>query len=280
MQEDDNMTPVMMPVRKAEESRGVDEPMAGAETTVSTEVLARLQRLATASLMAAGLAHEISNPLTALAGGLSALDEQLRRIRRHAANAEDFDLIAANADLMAVSVEAMTGLIRDFRGFVAMSEMGSAKTTDLAPAVERAIRMARTRLVSVSPLSVSLSSVPPVRVPANRVTQIVLNLLLNAADALSHRPWASNVVQVRVAAVEGQATILVKDNGPGIAPEIRSRVFEPGVSTKRGGGALGLGLAISRNLARMSRGDISVSCPPEGGAAFVVTFPIEEGVGA
>jgi two-component system C4-dicarboxylate transport sensor histidine kinase DctB len=113
-------------------------------------------------------------------------------------------------------------------------------------------------------------------VPANRITQIVLNLLLNAADALSHRPWASNVVQVRVSAADGQATILVKDNGPGIAPEIRHRVFESGTSTKRGANALGLGLAISRNLARMSRGDITVSSPPEGGAAFLVTFPIEQ----
>ena len=70
------------------------------------------------------------------------------------------------------------------------------------------------------------------RVPGNRVTQIVLNLLLNAAEALGDRPWNANQVEVRLSTVEHWAVIEVKDNGPGIDAATRQRLFEPGVSGK------------------------------------------------
>ena len=111
------------------------------------------------------------------------------------------------------------------------------------------------------------------RVPSTRITQIVLNLLLNAADALADRPWSANSVEVALRTTDGRALIEVRDNGPGLAPETRRHLFEPGPSGKNGGTSLGLGLAISRQLARLSGGDITVTCPPGGGTVFRVVLP-------
>jgi signal transduction histidine kinase len=131
--------------------------------------------------------------------------------------------------------------------------------------------MARARLGSVTPLSTELGNAPPVRVPSTRITQIVLNLLLNAADALSERPWSANLVEVVLETVEGRAVIQVRDNGPGLSPELRRHLFEPGRTGKQTGA--GLGLAISRQLARLSGGDITVTCPPGNGTVFRVVLP-------
>jgi signal transduction histidine kinase len=122
-------------------------------------------------------------------------------------------------------------------------------------------------------VSVLLGEAPPVRVPENRITQMVLNLLLNAADALGDRPWNANLVEVRLSTVEHWAVIEVKDNGPGIDAATRQRLFEPGVTGKAGGGSLGLGLAICRELARAAGGEISVSSPLVGATLFRIALP-------
>ena len=116
------------------------------------------------------------------------------------------------------------------------------------------------------------------RIPSTRITQIVLNLLLNAADVLADRPWSANQVTVRLATADGRAVIEVRDNGPGMTPEARRHLFEPGHSSKpasanASGTSLGLGLAISRQLARLSGGDVTVSCPPSGGTVFRIVLP-------
>jgi signal transduction histidine kinase len=73
--------------------------------------------------------------------------------------------------------------------------------------------------------------------------------------------------------VDARAVIEIRDNGPGMTPETRRALFEPGRSTKNGDTSLGLGLAISRQLARLSGGDITVTCPPGGGTIFRVVLP-------
>ena len=149
---------------------------------------------------------------------------------------------------------------------------------EVKPAVERALQMARARLGYGDAASRrELGDAPLVRIPSTRITQIVLNLLLNAADALAARPWSANLVEVRLETAEDRAIIEVRDNGPGLSPELRRHLFEPGRSDKSGGTSLGLGLAISRQLARLSGGDITVTCPPGAGTVFRVVAPAPRG---
>ena len=242
--------------------------------TLPIETVARLDRMATASLLATGLAPRDRQ-------SAQLLDRRARRHRGPCGVAprargvvpEGLDELAADVELASVSGNEIFAQVRDFQQFLRPRELETAAAIDLKPPILRAIRMARARLGVKSPVSVALGEAPPVRVPGNRITQIVLNLLLNAAEALADRPWSANQVEVRLSTVEHWAVIEVKDNGPGIDAATRQRLFEPGVSGKPGGQSLGLGLAICRELARAAGGEISVSSPLTGATLFRVALP-------
>ncbi len=249
--------------------------------TLPIEAVARLDRMATASMLATGLAHEIANPLSCLIAALDGLGQQLERLRARGEEVlpidKALDELASELELASVSGNEIFAQVRDFQQFLRPRELESAAAIDLKAPILRAVRMSRARLGSKSPVSVVLGDAPAVRIPGSRVTQIVLNLLLNAADALGDRPWSANQVEVRLATVEHWAVIEVKDNGPGIDAATRQRLFEPGVTSKEGvkngGQSLGLGLAICRELARAAGGEISVSSPLTGSTLFRVALP-------
>lgn len=249
------------------------EPFDHHVTPVPTQALARLDRFATASLLATGLAHEIANPLSTLMAALDWTSERVERMRaRGGADASQIDRLLPDVQLALVSAQAITALVRDFQLFLRPDEItpiiGAA---EVKPAVERALQMARARLSAVTPLSADLGQAPTVRIPATRITQIVLNLLLNAADALADRAWSANMVEVLLKTVDGRAVIEIRDNGPGLSPETQRHLFEPGHTGRQTGS--GLGLAISRQLARLSGGDVTVTCPPGAGTIFRVVLP-------
>lgn len=238
------------------------------------EEVARLDRMATASMLATGLAHEIANPLSCLVAALAAIEARVGWLReREESSKQELDALAADVELASVSGNEIVAQVRDFQQYLRPRELEAAPAIDLKPPILRAVRMARARLGAKSPVSVVLGAAPAVRVPGNRITQIVLNLLLNAADAIADRPWNVNLVEVRLSTVEHWAVIEVKDNGPGIDAVTRQRLFEPGVSGKPGGRSLGLGLAICRELARAAGGEISVSSPLTGSTLFRVALP-------
>jgi two-component system, cell cycle sensor histidine kinase and response regulator CckA len=249
-------------------------------TPVPTQVLARLDRFASTSLLATGLAHEIANPLSSLLAALDWTHERVGRMRRRgSADAGEIDRLVPDIQLALVSAQAMAALVRDFQLFLRPDEITPViGSVEVKPAVERALQMARARLGAVAPVSTELGDAPAVRIPSTRITQIVLNLLLNAADVLAERPWSANQVTVRLSTADRRAVIEVRDNGPGVTPEARRHLFEPGHSSKPAGAnasgtSLGLGLAISRQLARLSGGDVTVTCPPSGGTVFKVVLP-------
>ncbi len=242
--------------------------------TLPIETVARLDRMATASMLATGLAHEIANPLSCLIAALDAIEVRVGWLReREQSSQNDLEELASDVELASVSGNEIFAQVRDFQQYLRPRELETSPAIDLKPPILRAIRMARTRLGTKTPISVALGEAPPVRVPGNRVTQIVLNLLLNAADAMADRSFAANLVEVRLSTVEHWAVIEVKDNGPGIDAATRQRLFEPGASGKAGGRSLGFGLAICRELARAAGGEISVSSPLTGSTLFRVALP-------
>ena len=108
------------------------------------------------------------------------------------------------------------------------------------------------------------------------VQQVLINLLLNAFDATANGgDPGDRRIQVTTRAERGRVMVCVRDHGPGVPDEIRARLFEPFNSTKPGG--LGLGLAISRSIARRFGGDLTVENHPEGGAVFCLSMPAVSG---
>ena len=112
------------------------------------------------------------------------------------------------------------------------------------------------------------------KLPASRLTQVLLNLVLNAGAAVATK--GAGRVTLRARSAGDRVRIEVEDDGPGVAPEVRGRLFEPFVTTKDVGEGTGLGLAVCRGLVESAGGEIDLDRTYEGGARFVVTLPAAE----
>jgi signal transduction histidine kinase len=224
------------------------------------EVL-RAEQLAAVGQVAAGVAHELRNPLTSV------------KMLVQAGLEGDVPAGLAPEDLAIIEheVRRMETCIQTFLDF-ARPPASERRRCDLVPVVRRALALAEVR---ARRQGVALSAeLPPgpveLSIDAAQVQQVLLNLLLNALDAL---PGGGTVrVEVRPATPEEPAVaVRVRDSGPGIAPRIRERLFEPFVSSKETG--LGLGLSISRRLVEAHGGTIRGENAPGGGALFAFTLP-------
>lgn len=230
--------------------------------------LVRSERLASVGRLAAGLAHEIGNPISALmgmqdlllAGGLEGPEIQdfLLRMRRE--------------------TERIHRILRDLLQFArpgADAGLGDeAEAGDVAAAItDTAALVAPQKTLKNVDLHVDLEQdLPPVTMGRAQLVQVALNLVLNAADAVE----AGGHVKVIARGEKESVTLIVEDDGPGVSDQIRERLFEPFVTTKEVGKGTGLGLAVCRGLIEAVGGSISLDASYRGGARFVVTLPREQ----
>ena len=224
------------------------------------EELVSAERLATVGRLAAGVAHEVGNPLSGILGYLSLL-------RGHpGTSAEDHEYV----DRIETEVHRINGIVR---GLLDLGRPSRPTLTrlEVAPVVETAVR-----LVAAAPdfqgLEVKVEVVPGLAVVADAgpLSQVLINLLLNAGQAMAGRGV------VRLAAhpePNKRVCIDVLDSGPGIPIEIRPRLFEPFFTTKPGGKGTGLGLAVSQSLVRAMGGTLEAADAPGGGSRFSVRLP-------
>jgi signal transduction histidine kinase len=154
---------------------------------------------------------------------------------------------------------------------------GKAEPVDINQTVMSAVQLASHRFREPVVLERHLAWVPLVRCRAAEITQVVLNLLVNAADAVDKRP--SPTVRIRTSHENGNVRIEVSDNGRGIDPSIMPRLFQPFASTKEGSRGSGLGLSICRSIVESHGGTIVGSSERGQGAKFIVTLPAIEKAG-
>ena len=224
------------------------------------------EKLASVGRLAAGVAHEIGNPLTAISG----LIELLRMGDLERAQQQEFlQRIAAETD-------RIHGIIRELLDF-ARHDGPSAELEhrcELTLAIDDAVKLVRpqkeSRDVRISvEVQAGLGEVVGSRA---RLTQVVLNLLLNAIDALAGH---GQIVISAQRAPEADAVLLrVSDDGPGIAPEIAQHLFEPFSTTKPAGKGTGLGLAVTHTIVEALGGTISAGNGEKAGAWFEVRLPL------
>ena len=223
------------------------------------EVL-RAEQLAAVGQVAAGVAHELRNPLTSVK---MLVQTGLEGPAPAGLPPDDLAIIEHEVRRMEVCIQTFLDFARP--------PTAERRRTDLLAVVRRALALieGRARRQKVR----CVAEVPPgpveLEIDGNQVQQVLVNLLLNALDAL---PQGGTVhLGVQAPPEVSDVTVRVQDDGPGVAVEVQKRLFEPFVSTKETG--LGLGLSICRRLVEAHGGAIQGGNAPEGGAVFTFTLP-------
>jgi len=229
------------------------------------DTLVQAAKMASLGQALAGVAHEVSQPVAALATHIASA-------RLVAARREDPEItqILGTMDKVVDRLSALTGHLKTF----ARKETRTSMQADLGAIIANALDLVDHKLRAFG-VDVEYRRLrAPITVSANpvHVEQVLINLFSNAADAMEHR--AIRVLSIGVARRGAGVEIAVADTGQGIEPSEIGNLFDPFYSTKAAGRGLGLGLAISYGLVRDIGGAITVSSRPGQGSTFVVTLPL------
>jgi signal transduction histidine kinase len=232
-----------------------------ADLQAARESLVRAERIAAWREIAQRIAHEIKNPLTPIQMAVETLQ------RAHDKGAEQFDaLFTESAQAILDEVGRLKAIVAEFSSFARLPAP-KLQPCDLGEIVESALALYAAGAV---PLERALEpSLPPVRADRDQVTQVLLNLLENARDAIGER--SGGLIRVRTRAQNGRIELEVADNGPGLSDEARAKLFTPYFTTKARG--TGLGLAIVHRIVTDHGGEVRVDGTPGQGAVFTVSLP-------
>ena len=236
-------------------------------------------RLAAVGELAAGIAHEINNPIAYVGSNLATLREYWLELSKLAdPDAQGLGPLVADGE--ALVEECLEGvrrvelIVRDVKGF---SHAGgdTRALADPNALLDSALRVVRPQLGGTV-VETDFGDVPLVRVSGRRIQQVVLNLLVNAAHAVER----AGTVRLSTRATEEGVEILVEDDGCGMDAAVLERVFDPFFTTKRVDEGTGLGLAICYQIVRDHDGEISLDSRPGAGTRARVLLPTEGGRGA
>jgi len=222
--------------------------------------ISRAEHLATLGELATGLAHEIRNPLAGIAGVIEIVGRDLPATSPARAVVKDVRL-----EITRIS-RTLTDLLETAR-----PRRPDVRRSNLNTTVEHAVMLARQQVLS-RPIKIELqkaSDLPEVEHDSDQVHQVLLNLLLNAVQALE----GPGTVRVEIGSREGYASVVVSDNGRGIPPQNLPNIFRPFYTTK--GEGTGLGLSLAHRIVEDHHGRIEVSSVVGKGSRFEVLLPFQ-----
>lgn len=247
---------------------------AEADLRAAQDELIQASKLAALGQMAAGITHELNQPLAALRSFSDNTRVFLER-GQYAAAHENLEAIGS-------LTERMGKIVNQLKLFVGRARPRSLRTP-VAPALRNALALLGKRLASVSvalTLTDGAAAAPfdlhggypelIAQIDDLRLEQVLINLVGNALDAVADTASPRIAIDIEVQAAT--LAISVRDNGPGIPDDVMPRLFEPFFTTKEMGQGLGLGLAISSSIARDCGGSLAAHNEPDGGARFVLTL--------
>jgi len=262
-----------------------------------TQDVAHAEKLTALGTLVAGVGHELNNPLSAITLNLEILNDivmnnlrsvaQLKELATHSSGYDPallerltalapeharvgriFEDISAATDLVAE-------LVRDLRVFSRSSQLERKTVVDPSAVIEQALRLVRREIIGNGIIERDYDAhVPKIVAPRNKLTQVLTNLLVNAAHAIAERPGVAHRVRVSVRSDEQFVAISVSDTGPGVPEDAIERIFDPFFTTKREGYGTGLGLSISRATLRQLGGDLMVTSVFGEGATFICLVPL------
>ncbi len=226
--------------------------------------------------LAASVAHEINNPLTYMLINLKRAESQLEALEEHLDDDEDAGAAVRQIRELLSPVHAGAERVRritgDLRTFARADDSPDA-TADVGVVLRRVLELVGKDLSARARLALDVKPARPVRASETRLMQVLLNLLVNAWQALPDPDAERHEIAVSVRDIDDRVLIEVSDTGPGVRPEDRETIFEPFITTKPIGDGTGLGLFVCRNIVRSLEGEITVHERAGGGALFRVTLP-------
>jgi PAS domain S-box-containing protein len=228
--------------------------------------LLQSERLASVGVLAAGVAHEINNPL---AYTLLNLERVVEGLVAHEVNRESLNGYVGDAIDGARRVQR---IVRDLRLF-ARGVSDEVTAVDVVATMRGALLLVTHELKFRARVTDHLASLPPVRANGDRLMQVFVNLLLNAAQALPESRVESNEVSIDAVVVDDTVRISVRDTGTGIAQVHLARIFDPFFTTKPPGTGTGLGLSICHAIVTSFGGRIDVESRSGEGSTFTVVLP-------
>ncbi len=258
-------------------------------------------RLRAVGRLAAGLAHEVNNPLTFVLANLESLRESHQAIRRfihllrvdlstrEAVTPQSFEQLAGEANLQEVIDDAADMLTDCYKGMHRIQDIARslgtfsradddhAEMIDLTRIVDDACAMVFNQIRYRARLVKRFEPIPFVAVFPGRIAQALVNLLTNAAEAIEGGAYEKHRIVVSTRLDGNHVVIGVRDTGSGIGEEHRDRIFTAGFTTKAGQGGMGLGLASCRRVAEEHGGRLDVHHLHEGGTRFELIIPVETG---
>jgi PAS domain S-box-containing protein len=248
-----------------------------AERTARTR-LVQADRLSTLGMLAASVAHEINNPAAFILLGLDMLGRMLREGLESESRKQAAGLVSDMRD----SIRRIVDITRDLRMFAGPSAADGARLVfaEVNRTVDGALTLTRGRILERARVIEDLGAVSPVHIEEGRLGQVVVNLLVNAAQAIPKGSGGDHSITVATREESGRVVIRVRDTGGGIAPADMERIWEPFYTTKSADVGTGLGLAISRDIVERAGGTIRAESPPQGaerGTEIIVELPVGGG---
>jgi len=259
------------------------------------EMMTQSEKMMPVGRLAAGMAHEINNPMSGIIGNTDVLKNRLLAdLPANTAAAGEigirFSDISAYADkrglpLILESIRQAAGraavIVSDMLSFSRMSS-SSFSLSDLAELLDKTIQLASTgydpkKTLDFKTIKITRvydKTMPPVMCDGSKLQQVFLNILSNGAQAMSQTDRPPEFI-IKLSHVGSQAVIRIEDNGPGIPGSVRKRIFEPFFTTKEIGVGTGLGLSVSYFIiTNHHKGTLEVESEPGKGAAFIIRLPI------
>ena len=285
------MTVVGPTVKTGRELASEDTAELRARLRHAERQLLQSEKMAAIGQLAAGVAHEINNPIGYVSSNINALSgyvndllrlirsyekaqlstPELDRLRREV----DIDFLAE--DIVALVAESQDGIdrvkqiVHSLKDFSRADHGGEFVPADLRHCIESTLNVVNNEIKYKAEVTRDFAELPPVECRASQINQVIMNLLVNAAHAIRER----GVIGIRTALHEGGALIEISDTGAGIPQDHIDRIFEPFFTTKPVGEGTGLGLSVSYGIVRDHDGWIKVHSAVGAGTRFSVWLPLK-----
>ncbi|MBW2716342.1 MAG: PAS domain S-box protein [Deltaproteobacteria bacterium] len=233
-------------------------------------------RLAAVGELAAGIAHEINNPLAYVRANLSLLRQHWEslgiELEKSGVPSTFDELIAEGAEMIDESLEGVdraSAIVRDVKG-LAHAGRGERSMADLNELLDSVLRMAAPQLKVTAVVEKEYGLLPLIACAPQELQQVFLNLVLNASQAIVNR----GTIQVRTEAQDRSVMVWIEDDGCGVEPDMLDRIFDPFFTTKPVGEGTGLGLGIAHQIVRKHGGEITIESKSGRGSVFAVRLPV------